>query len=61
MNLNFIVILLVIKMFAVDCLIRDFQETLTQNAELFTEILNQKLQLLQRNVERESFESCDNT
>lgn len=54
-------ILLVIKMFAVDCLIRDFQETLTQNAELFTEILNQKLQLLQRNVERESFESCDNT
>jgi hypothetical protein len=56
MNLNFVVLLsLVFKTLSVHSLFDEFAELFTARIEHLTDILNVKLQIVQRNIEREKY------
>lgn len=52
MQIKFLVILIAAQALMVNSFIEDFPELITNHAEHLTEIMNIKLQSLQRNIER---------
>lgn len=52
MQIKFLVILIAAQALMVNSFIEDFPELITNDAEHLTEIMNIKLQSLQRNIER---------